>query len=118
MRTVYIETSIASYLTARPSRDLRAAAWQQTTIQWWEQERPKCRPWPGVGRLLSPVAPAAAALAGERRPQQSVGETGGRPTRGPTGPVGGRWHRGNLCPRLVFVNRVEPDLEEMLGQLT
>ena len=41
VRTVYIETSIASYLTARASRDLRAAAWQQTTIQWWEQERPK-----------------------------------------------------------------------------
>ena len=41
MKSVYIETSIASYLTARPSRDLRAAAWQQTTIQWWEQERPK-----------------------------------------------------------------------------
>lgn len=41
MKSVYIETSIASYLTARPSRDLRAAAWQQTTLQWWEQERPK-----------------------------------------------------------------------------
>lgn len=41
MKSVYIETSIASYLAARPSRDLRAAAWQQTTIQWWEQERPK-----------------------------------------------------------------------------
>ncbi len=40
MKSVYIETSIASYLMARPSRDLRAAAWQQTTIQWWEQERP------------------------------------------------------------------------------
>jgi hypothetical protein len=41
MKTVYIETSIASCLTSRPSRDLRAAAWQQTTIQWWEQERTK-----------------------------------------------------------------------------
>ena len=41
MKSVYIETSVASYLTARPSRDLRAVAWQQTTIQWWEQERPK-----------------------------------------------------------------------------
>ncbi len=40
MKSVYIETSIASYLTARPSRDLRAAAWQQTTLQWWTQERP------------------------------------------------------------------------------
>lgn len=41
MKSAYIETSIVSYLTARPSRDLRAAAWQQTTTQWWEQERPR-----------------------------------------------------------------------------
>lgn len=41
MKTVYIETSIPSYLTARPNRDVRAAAWQQLTSQWWEQERPK-----------------------------------------------------------------------------
>lgn len=41
MRTVYIETSIVSYLTSRPSRDVRVAAWQEITTQWWEQERPK-----------------------------------------------------------------------------
>jgi predicted nucleic acid-binding protein len=41
MKSVYIETSIASYLTARVSRDLRAVAWQQTTVQWWELERAK-----------------------------------------------------------------------------
>ena len=40
-KTAYIETSIVSYLTAQPSRDLRAAAWQQITTQWWEQERTK-----------------------------------------------------------------------------
>ncbi|MBP7051491.1 MAG: type II toxin-antitoxin system VapC family toxin [Phycisphaerae bacterium] len=40
-KTVYIETSIVSYLTAQPSRDLRAAAWQQITTQWWWQERAK-----------------------------------------------------------------------------
>lgn len=34
-----METSIVSYLTARPSRDLRMAAWQQITIQWWEEVR-------------------------------------------------------------------------------
>lgn len=40
-KTVYIETSIVSYLTAQPSRDLLAAAWQQITAQWWRQERAK-----------------------------------------------------------------------------
>ena len=39
-KSVYIETSIADYLTARPSRDVRAAAWQQITNQWWEDVRP------------------------------------------------------------------------------
>ena len=39
-KSVYIETSIASYLTARPSRDVWAAAWQQITSQWWEDVRP------------------------------------------------------------------------------
>ena len=28
-KTVYIETSIVSYLTARPTNDLLAAAWQK-----------------------------------------------------------------------------------------
>jgi hypothetical protein len=36
---VYIETSIPSYLTARISNDLRVAANQNTTIEWWETRR-------------------------------------------------------------------------------
>lgn len=36
---VYIETSVISYLTARPSRDLITAAHQQLTIEWWEDRR-------------------------------------------------------------------------------
>jgi hypothetical protein len=36
---VYIETSVISYLTARPSRDLITAAHQQLTIDWWEDRR-------------------------------------------------------------------------------
>jgi predicted nucleic acid-binding protein len=36
---VYIETTILSYLTARPSNDLRAMANQNTTIEWWENRR-------------------------------------------------------------------------------
>ena len=38
---VYIETSIVSYLTARPSNDLRAMANQNTTIEWWESRMPE-----------------------------------------------------------------------------
>lgn len=38
-KSVYIETSIPSYLTARPSRDVRAAAWQQITTEWWDTAR-------------------------------------------------------------------------------
>ena len=39
MKTVYIETSIVSYLTACPARDLLAAAWQNATSRWWETQR-------------------------------------------------------------------------------
>ena len=36
---VYLETTIVSYLTARPSRDLSTAAHQQITQQWWHPQR-------------------------------------------------------------------------------
>lgn len=36
---IYVETSIVSYLTARPSRDLVIAAHQQITLEWWERRR-------------------------------------------------------------------------------
>lgn len=38
-KTVYIETSIVSYLTARPSNNLMAAAWQRATLDWWDTQR-------------------------------------------------------------------------------
>lgn len=37
--TVYVETSVFSYLTARPSNDLRSMANQNTTVEWWESQR-------------------------------------------------------------------------------
>lgn len=36
---IYLETTIASYLTARPSRDLVRAAHQKITKEWWEIRR-------------------------------------------------------------------------------
>jgi hypothetical protein len=36
---LYLETTIPSYLVARRSRDLRLAADQETTQEWWESER-------------------------------------------------------------------------------
>ncbi|MEP6568972.1 MAG: type II toxin-antitoxin system VapC family toxin [Acidobacteriota bacterium] len=36
---VYIETTIVSYLAARPSRDLITAAHQQLTQDWWQNRR-------------------------------------------------------------------------------
>ena len=39
METIYIETTIVSYLVANPSRDSILAAHQTLTRQWWQEER-------------------------------------------------------------------------------
>lgn len=39
--SVYIESSVISYLVARPSRDVVIAARQTITIEWWQGRRPK-----------------------------------------------------------------------------
>jgi hypothetical protein len=36
-KKVYIETTIVSYLTALPSRDLVLAAHQELTLEWWQR---------------------------------------------------------------------------------
>ncbi len=38
-KSVYLETTSPSYLTARPSRDLLRAAHQEITREWWEDHR-------------------------------------------------------------------------------
>ncbi|MBU1677556.1 MAG: type II toxin-antitoxin system VapC family toxin [Bacteroidetes bacterium] len=40
-QSVYLETTIISYLAARPSRDLIVAGHQQITLEWWEKVSPK-----------------------------------------------------------------------------
>lgn len=39
MPSVYLETSVISYLTVRPSRDIVIAGHQQITHEWWENRR-------------------------------------------------------------------------------
>ncbi len=38
-KSVYIETTIVSYLTGRPSRDVIRAARQEITRRWWKDRR-------------------------------------------------------------------------------
>ena len=42
--SIYIETSVVSYLVARPSRDLITASRQEVTRIWWETLLPQCEP--------------------------------------------------------------------------
>ena len=39
METVYLETTVISYLASEPSRDLVVAGHQQITREWWTQRR-------------------------------------------------------------------------------
>jgi predicted nucleic acid-binding protein len=38
-RTLYVETTIVSYLATRPSRDMIVAAHQKITREWWRLQR-------------------------------------------------------------------------------
>ena len=61
MKTVYVETSILSYLTARLSRDLLAAAHQQVTRDWWECRRARFEVF--ISPLVEQEARREATLA-------------------------------------------------------
>jgi predicted nucleic acid-binding protein len=61
MKAVYVETTIVSYLVARPSRDLIVAAHQELTREWWDTERGK------YTLVVSPVV-LAEAEAGDPDP--------------------------------------------------
>lgn len=56
--TVYLETTVVSYLTAWPSRDIVIAAHQQITRDWWERS---------VGRfeILASELVVQEAMAGD-----------------------------------------------------
>jgi hypothetical protein len=64
---VYIETTIVSYLAARPSRDLITAAHQQVTQEWWDNRRDDFDLF--VSQLVIREAGAGDELAVQRRLQ-------------------------------------------------
>jgi len=65
MKSVYIETSIISYLTARPSRDLLVAANQESTHDWWDGHKGKFDLY--ISPLVLDEAGQGDADAAERR---------------------------------------------------
>ena len=62
---VYLETTIVSYLTARPSRDLILAAHQEVTRQWWEHRRQNFDIY--VSQLVADEAGRGAPEAAQQR---------------------------------------------------
>ena len=61
---LYLETSVVSYLAAKPSRDIVATAHQQVTREWWERSRAKFELYVSV-EVLNEIRrgnPAAAQL--------------------------------------------------------
>ena len=62
---VYVETSVISYLAARPSRDLITTARQQITHEWWRRRRPNFEVF--VSQLVLDEARAGDPDAATRR---------------------------------------------------
>jgi hypothetical protein len=62
---VYIETTVVSYLTARPNRDVVIAGHQQITHEWWDTRRESYELC--VSQLVLGEAAAGDAQAAEER---------------------------------------------------
>ena len=64
-KSVYIESSVISYLTARPSRDLVIAGHQAVTAEWWNERRLRYDVY--VSPLVVEEVSAGDASAAEER---------------------------------------------------
>jgi PIN domain len=62
---VYIETTVVSYLTARPNRDVVIAGHQQVTHEWWDTRRASYELC--VSQLVLDEAGAGDAQAAQER---------------------------------------------------
>ena len=64
-KSVYIESSVISYLTARPSRDLVIAGHQAVTAEWWNERRLRYNVY--ISPLVVQEVSAGDASAAEER---------------------------------------------------
>lgn len=64
---LYLETSVISYLSSQPSRDLIVAANQQITREWWDTPRPDIELY--ISQLVIMEASAGDTAAAEQRRQ-------------------------------------------------
>jgi hypothetical protein len=62
---LYLETTVPSYLTARPSRDLIRASHQQITREWWERRRDDFEVF--ISQLVLDEAAAGDSVAASER---------------------------------------------------
>ena len=65
MESIYIETTIVSYMVSRPSRDLLVAAHQQATHDWWMSRRPEFECY--ISQVVIDEATAGDAEAAAKR---------------------------------------------------
>ncbi len=65
METVYIETTIPSYLTAHRSRQEPMASHQQITQDWWDHERVRFRLYSSIA-VRAEISKGDAAAAARR----------------------------------------------------
>lgn len=63
--TVYVESSVISYLASRPSRDLVTAARQTITLEWWEERRHQCEVY--ISTLVEEEISRGDSSAAKRR---------------------------------------------------
>ncbi len=62
---IYIETSVVSYYTNRPSRDIVTAARQQVTLEWWEESLNQFDTY--ISALVLEEASGGDPISAERR---------------------------------------------------
>ena len=70
---VYIETTIIGFLTARPSRDIVTQSKQQTTLEWWSEERS------GFDLFCSPLVVREASEGDPEAAKERLQKLGGIP---------------------------------------